>query len=91
MSETMEQLEEICDAVAFAIDNADGRMNITEVQEIVDKLLADTDYEPAQFNEMFENIYLCDVHQYMQNSVDDAAWATEEGIVEDTTNLENLI
>lgn len=80
MSETMEELEEICDEVARVIDDARGKLNIMDLQSMTDKMLTSTEYTPAQFHEMFENLYMCDVHQYAKNAVDDSEWAEKEGV-----------
>lgn len=71
----MEQLEVLCDEVAFAIDDAKGAMSPSTVDGTVTKILEGTDFNVDQFTKLFTNIYECSPHQYTLNSSEDEDWA----------------
>ena len=91
MNENMEKLEEICDEVAAAIDSREGRITRSQVNELIANSLEEYGFTTEQFNEMFENIYLCSVNQYISNSIDDAEYdASHSGdfpIIDDMEDL----
>lgn len=77
-----EMLEAACDNVAFAIDDLDGNLVSTQINKLVDEALSTLEHSREEFDEMFTNIYLCDVFQYAVNAEDDAKWAVEDSDVE---------
>jgi len=78
----MEKLETVCDDIAFAIDDVDGALTREQIEVLVSEALEPTEYNREQFDEMFENIYRCDVQTYASNATDDANWATENGLLD---------
>jgi len=86
MNETMEDLEGICDDVANAIDDAVGEMTLPKANEMVDTAVSASPYEREQFDEMFENLYCCDIANYLTNSIDDAKWTPAKMIDIEPTN-----
>ena len=80
MSETMEELEGVCDDIANAIDDSKGQLSFGQVKDQIGSALSGTPYERDEFDTMFENMYLCDVRQYIANSSDDANWAAENDV-----------
>lgn len=78
----METLEAACDTVAFAIDDLDGKIETEALDMMIDEALTPINYDRGAFDEMFQNIYLCDVSTYVLNASSDAKWATTNNLVD---------
>lgn len=86
----METLEAACDTVAFAIDDVDGKVEAEALDMMIDEALTPINYDRPSFDEMFQNIYLCDVGTYVLNASSDAKWAAEnvvDTLDEDFTDI----
>jgi len=75
MSETMEDLEDVCDVIANEIDVAEGDLTLKQVDQLIDANISPTQYDRRDFDMMFDNLYSCDVKQYVSNASDDASWS----------------
>ena len=87
----MENLETVCDNIAVAIDDVDGDLKRDRIDILISEALEPTEYTRQEFDEMFDNIYRCDVLQYADNATDDATWAADNGLLDsdDTMILES--
>lgn len=83
----MEKLERICDNVAFAIDDVDGNLSLDQIEILLSEILEPTEYNREQFDEIFQNVYQCDIKHYVSNAVDDADWATKNGLYDSSDDL----
>ena len=89
----MELLEAACDNVAYDLDEVvyeRGKVDSAAIDKMVADALASYNYNREQFDEMFKNIYLCDVNQYALNSADDARWDAENELVDDDGDFKNI-
>jgi len=75
---SIELLEAACDEVAFAIDDSDGDLISTQINDLVNKALEPFEYSREEFDAAFMKIYLCDVYQYAVNVSDDIEWESSD-------------
>lgn len=83
----MENLEAIVDNIAQAISDVDGNLKRAQIDVLISEALESSNYDRQQFDEMFDNIYRCDVIQYADNATDDATWATDNGLLDDDDDI----
>ena len=86
----METLEAACDTVAFAIDDVEGKIETEALDMMIEEALTPINYDRASFNEMFQNIYLCDVATYILNASSDAKWAAAHDVMDIDEDFEDI-
>lgn len=87
---TDEKIEFLCDEIANEIDETQGKTNVTtiiekHIQEFsLENSIEDEAALTSKVLKKFEELYLCNPHQYAENSRDDAAY---DGLYEDMDDL----
>lgn len=86
----METLEAACDTVAFAIDDVEGKIETEALDMMIEEALTPINYDREAFDEMFQNIYLCDVATYALNASSDAKWAAAHDVMDIDEDFEDI-